>query len=175
MKILDKPPYKSDNGMWYTEALFFDRMAVKPQDQWPIQPLFTLFDRRDGYRCACDDFIDLEDPTGYQWAMTYLGDYNHWERLMRTPWFPEVFAEWQRRLAIKQQAQAIATIRAISATSGPQALAAAKYLAEEGWRPKATKGRPSKAQVDIEMKKLTKAQQEVNDDAARIGLKVVSG
>jgi|SRR6478609_834378 len=173
MRTLDKQPYKGASGAWLTEALFFDRMAPKPQDQWPVKPLFTLFDRRDGYRCACDDFIALEDPTGYLWAMTYLGDYNHWERLMRTPWFPEVFEEWRRRLAIKQQSEAIAKIRAISETSGPQALAAAKYLAEQGWLPKATKGRPTKEQVAAELKKETKVQQELLDDADRIGLRLV--
>lgn len=175
MKKLTKPPYKSENGMWYTEGIFHDRMAVKPQDQWPVKPLFTFFEKREGYRCAMDDFVALGDPTGYLWAMEYLGDWNHWLRLMRTPWFPEVLEEWQKQLHVKQQAAALATIRDLSQGTGPQALAAAKYLAEEGWKPKATKGRPSKAQVDIEMKKLTKAQQEVNDDAARIGLKVVSG
>ena len=175
MRILKDFPYKGTNGIWLTEALFFDRMTVKPTDQWPVQPLFTFFEKRPDYRCAMDDFVALEDPTGYLWAMKYLGDWNHWLRLMRTPWFPEVVEEWRRTLAIKQQAEALATIRDLSRGSSPQALMAAKYLAEEGWKPKATKGRPSKEMVDKELKQLTKAQQESNADAARIGLKVING
>lgn len=175
IKTLAKPPYKGLNGVWLTEALFFDRMNVKPVDQWTFKPLFTFFDRRDGYRCACDDFIALRDPTGYMWAMEYLGDYNHWERLMRTPWFPEVFKEWNRRLGIVLQAEALQKIQEVARTDGPQAIAAAKYIAEQGWLPKATKGRPSKAQVEEAVKHEAKAVKELNDDAARIGLKVING
>lgn len=175
MKLLTKPPYKGQNGVWLTEALFYDRMTVKPDSFWSVKPLFTFFDRRDGYRCACDDFMALRDPTGYMWAMEYLGDYNHWERLMRTPWFPEVFKEWNRRLGIMLQAEALQKIQDVARTEGPQAVAAAKYIAEQGWLPKATKGRPSKAQVEEAVKIEAKAVRELNDDAARIGLKVVNG
>lgn len=173
MKILTKPPYKGGNNKWLTEAIFYDRMATIYKDRWIYKPLFTFFDRRDGYRCACDDFIALGDPTGYLWALEHLGDYNHFEALMATSWFPAVFREWQRRLNLKLQAEAIQKIREAAQETGPTALAAAKYLAERGWEPKATKGRPTKAQVDEAAKHLARQQQEHESDAERIGLKLV--
>lgn len=167
------PPYKGGNNKWLTESLFYDRMSTIYKERWTYQPVFTFFDRRDGYRCACDDFIALGDPTGYMWAMEYLGDYNHFEALMATSWFPSVFKEWQRRLNIKLQAEAIQKIQAASLGDSPAALAAAKYIAERGWEPKATKGRPSKAAVEEQVKHDAKLQKEQEDDAARIGLRLV--
>lgn len=173
IKTLTKPPYKGGNNKWLTEALFYDRMSTIYKDRWTYQPIFTFFDRRDGYRCACDDFMELRDPTGYKWAMRYLGDYNHFEALMSTSWFPAVFREWGRRLGIMLQAEALQKIQEVSMGEGPQAMAAAKYIAERGWEPKATKGRPSKAAVEEQVKHDAKLQKEQDDDAERIGLRVV--
>lgn len=175
MIILDKPPYKSVNGMWYTEALFVDRMWNRPQKNWIIKPIFTFFDKKDGYICGQETFIELGDPTGYKWAMTYLGDYNHWLKLMRTPWFPEIVETWREHLATRLRADALEKVRELAASDSSQALAAAKYLAEEGWKPKAAKGRPSKDAINGALKQAVKQAQEHETDAERIGLRIVSG
>lgn len=174
MQKLNKP-YKGGSGAWLTEALFYDRWLLKRPDERVYEPVFTFYEKRPGLRCAMDDFVELGDPTGYKWAMTYLGDWNHFQRLMNTPWFPAVFAEWNRTLEIKLKSEAMDTIRDIAAGTSSQALAAAKFLAETGWKPKHTKGRPSKAQVDEAAKQMAKIQQEHNTDAERIGLKLVKG
>lgn len=175
MKIFEKPPYKSDSGMWYTEAIFFDRMATKPQSVWVIKPVFTFFDKKKDFICGQETFMEVADPTGYKWAIQYLGDYNHWVRLMKTSWFPEVVEIWKENLATKLRSEALWKVREIASGDSAQALPAAKYLAEEGWQPKATKGRPSKEMVDKELKQLTQAAQAHDDDAVRIGLKVING
>lgn len=174
MMKINKPPYKSVNGMWYTEAIFFDRMSNKPQSVWIIEPVFTFFDTKKGYINGQETFLELGDPTGYAWALKYLGDYNHWVRLMKTSWFPEVVAVWKEHLATKLRSDALWKVREIASGDSTQALAAAKYLAEEGWI-KSTKGRPSQEAINKELKQLTKAAQAEDDDAVRIGLKVVNG
>ena len=161
--------------MWYTEAIFYDRMATKPQSYWVIEPIFTFFDKKKDFICGQETFMELGDPTGYKWATQYLGDYNHWVRLMKTSWFPEVVETWKENLATKLRSEALEKVREIAKGDSSQALPAAKYLAEEGWQPKATKGRPSKEMVDKELKQLTAAAQAHDDDAVRIGLKVING
>ena len=175
MRKMDKPPYQSENGIWYTEALFYDRMQTKQQAIWVIEPIFTLFEKKKHYICAQDTFLDVGDPTGYQWAMQYLGNYNHWVRLMKTTWFPEAVKVWKEHLALKLQSDAVWKIKEIASGESSQALAAAKYVAEAGWVPKAARGRPKQEEIDKELKQLTQASQATDDDAVRIGLKVING
>lgn len=160
--------------MWYTEAIFFDRMSTKPQANWIIEPVFTFFDKKKDYICGQETFMEIGDPTGYAWAVKYLGDYNHWVRLMKTSWFPEVVAIWKENLATKLRSEALWKVRELASGDSSQALAAAKYLAEEGWV-KSGKGRPSAEAINKELKQLTRAAAAEDDDAVRIGLKVIQG
>lgn len=150
-------------------------MELRHKSKWSVDPVFTLYQERSGYICGQQSFIDVGDPTGYLWALKYLGDYTHFLKLMGTSWFPEVFQKWQEALSTKLKAEAVLRIQNIASTPGPQALAAAKFLAEEGWKPKATKGRPSKSMMDQELKKMSKEALQQTEDAERIGLVVLQG
>lgn len=141
-----------------------------------IDPVFSLYSDKPGLINCQKTFVALRDPTGYKWATEYLGDWRHWERLMQLPWFQEAVETWRHQLKLMLQAEAIQRIQAIAEGDSSQSLAANKYIAEEGWSPKTTaRGRPSKADVSAEMKRLTKAAQSTEDDAARMGLKVING
>jgi hypothetical protein len=172
-----KPPYKSVNN-YFTVALFYEtRHATADTSRETLpSPIFSLYSDIPGLINAQQTFIDERDPTGYKWAMKYLNSWKHWNLLCRLPWFQEALAIWQDALKNDLKSQAIAKIIEISSSETAQALPAAKYIAEEGWNAKeATRGRPSKEEVDGKLKQAMRAASVVTEDADRIGLTVING
>lgn len=171
-----KPPYRASTGNWYTSALFKETCLAPSHEMRSIDPVFSLYTDSPGLINCQKTFVALRDPTGYKWAMEYLGDWRHWERLLPLPWFAEAVETWRHNLRLLLQAEAIARIQMIAEGDSAQSLAANKYIAEEGWKDKgAGRGRPSKLELSAEMKRLTQAAKTVEDDASRIGLKVING
>lgn len=175
MRELVKPPYRAENNIWLTEALFHNRASLKPQSQWTYKPIFDLYDDRPGLINARTTFVNLRDPTGRKWALTYLGDWNHWLRLMKCPWFREAYEIWISELNTQLKSEAIAIAYEIMKGENPaQALAAAKFIAGKEYE-KAGRGRPSNAEVTGELKKAAEALSVEDEDLSRIGLKVIDG
>ena len=174
-KKLSKPPYRAENNIWLTEALFYEKSIEKPEDRRPYEPVFSLYDDRPGLINARTTFVSLRDPTGRKWALTYLGDWNHWLRLMKCPWFREAVEIWITELNQQFKSEAISVAYEImKGENGAQALAAAKFLSSEEWD-KQTKGRPSKAALEGQLKKAAQALSVEDEDLKRIGLKVING
>lgn len=170
-----KPPYKAPNNTWYTRALFLEIAQLQKKDDRPIQPVFTLRHDKEGLINGRKTFVELGDPTGYKWAMKYLGDWDHWLVLEQSTWFQEALAEWRRELDSKIASEAMDRIREIAADPDDKgALAAAKWLASKPWVEKKTsRGRPTKEEVQGELKRQAQATSVEDEDAARIQLKVV--
>lgn len=167
------PPYKTGAGLWHTKQLFYEQWNLLVINERVIKPLFTLYKEKPGYISGRKTFVELGDPTGYRWAMKYLGDHEHWLYLQRAAWFREALGIWQAELEIKQQAEAIEVIRDIALSGDSKsALPAARYLAEQGWK-KARAGRPTKTTIDAELKKAVRERTEEDDDAERINLRLV--
>lgn len=175
-KILE-PPFKDERGRWLTAALFFELWRdVAIEDRYLDQPVFTLYDDRPGCINARTTFVALEDPTGYQWAMQYLGSWLHFQRLMKSDWFVEAFNSWLEELETKLASEAVVRIKAIAGSDSPQAIVASKYLAERGWERKAAnRGRPSKAELKGELKRQAQRLEVHVADGERIGLKAIIG
>lgn len=173
---MDKPPYKGQNGIWLTEAIFWERWSNKPTNERVTEkPVFSLYDSRPGLINARETFVSLRDPTGRKWALTYLGDWNHWLRLMKCPWFREAVETWLVELNAQLKSEAMSKIYEImGGENGAQALQAAKYLAGEEYN-KSARGRPSKQELDGAMKQAAKAMSQEDEDLQRIGLKVIPG
>ena len=174
-----QPPYKSPNNNWYTYALFYDMSVNKADSLRPKgleKPVFTFYDDREGYINGARTFVEERDPTGYKWATKYLGSWEHWKVLMNTKWFPQVYENWKEELQTKLAAEAIEQIQKIAISDGQQALIAAKYLAEKGWERRhspSSRGRPTKSEVQGKMAEALRRVEIEDEDAARIGLKVV--
>lgn len=169
-----KPPYKTDKNVWFTQSLFWDKWIHLQNDlRQDFAPIYTLYSDKPGYICARTTFVELNDPTGYKWAMKYLGDYEHWKYLMKAKWFREAYDVWIDELKTKLRSEALDTIKTIATNGQPaQALVAAKYLASFEWE-KASRGRPSKAEIQGELKRAAKAFEVEDDDAQRIGLRII--
>lgn len=175
LRKLDKPPYRAPTGNWYTTALFVETSASQGAVNKVIHPVFSLHDDKPGVINAQKTFVELRDPTGYKWAMLYLADFRHWVRLYELPWFKEAVEIWRTNLRMKLQSEALEKIQEIAGSETSQAFAAAKYIAEEGWNQGSGRGRPSKVEVDANLKRLTKEAKIIDDDAERIGLRLIQG
>ncbi len=167
--------YKESTGHWRTESLFFEQNVRKARRVWDKPPVFTLYEDRDGLINARKTFVELNDPSGYKWAIKYLGDWNHWQRLMKCQWFQTAVNAWRDELVMKLQSEAIDVIKEIAQTpEHKSALPAARYLHELG-KQSGGRGRPSKATIDAELKREVEARTDTDLDAERIGLRVVQG
>jgi hypothetical protein len=168
--------YKDKMGRYLTKALFQDVALQIPMGERLLRPPFTLYSDRtsEGYICFRKTFVELMDPTGYQWAMKYLGDFEHWRKLTQSTWFQDALDVAMDELDNKLKSEALITIKAISEAPGDkQALPAARYLASGEWKKKSGAGRPSNQVISGELKRAVKVLTVEDEDAARIGLKVV--
>jgi hypothetical protein len=179
-KIKATPPYKDTRGRWLTIALFADHDKSNPD---LIEPPFTLIRDVEGKVNAHKTFIELGDPTGYEWATRYLHSFEHWEHLMKLSWFQEWYTRASRELHAKMRAAAIRSIEKISteASSDAQRLAAAKYLAERPYekadldKKAAKRGRPSSAEKQGALNEAIRLDSETAAELERVGLKVLKG
>lgn len=176
MLIKLEPPYLTENNRYYTQQLFYETWLDVEVDKRVLEPVFTLTYDRPGLINARTTFIEMNDPTGYQWAMTYLKSWKHWEEwLLKAKWFREALDSWLQELEIKTRSEALTTIKDISQSGSGQALAAAKYLAESGWVKGTKRGRPSKEELTGELKAQAEALKQTNLDMERVGLKLIQG
>lgn len=169
-------PYKNETGVWLTSALFYERWLETPTPKrGPYEPIFSLYSEREGMICCRTTFVEIGDPTGYKWAMTYLGDLAHWDKLMAAPWFKEAYDKWKQELFMRLKAEAVEQIYRIAMTEGSKSqLPAARFLAEMD-KPAHGRGRPSKEEIDAETKRAMKIVEAEDEDFERIGLRVIKG
>lgn len=149
------PPYKDVMGRYLTLSLFYDMAQTRPRDEIIYKPIFSLFEDKPGYINARKTFLALKDPTGYQWSIKYLGDWNAFLRLLKAEWFRDAFEMWTNELEKLLQQEALQIIQSISRDpeqASPVRLQAAKYIANREWD-KRGRGRPSTEDVKGELKR----------------------
>jgi hypothetical protein len=116
-------------------------------------------------------YIEMEDPTEYNFATTYLGGWNHWQLIRNSNWFQEHIIDWRDELDVKFRAKALANIanKALNPDDKDN-LSAAKYILDGKWIPqeKLKRGRPSKEKIAEEAQKLIADKTDVADDFKRI-------
>ena len=120
-------------------------------------------------------FVEMEDPTEYEFAIEHLGSWPHWLALKQCEWFKPHYEQMRNELEIRLRSKAIKILADIANAGTPASAQAAKWLAEGTWNKEQTKrkGRPSKDDISNELKRLAKAESEVNEDAMRLGMNVV--
>lgn len=177
---LTKPPYRAlsrngaRTGNWYTQALFWESSTNLPMEERVIYPAFSLYSDKPNCINCRKTFIEMRDITGYKWAIKYLEDYKHWLRLIEIPWFKEAYEAWKAELIHQLKSEAITKIVEIAGSDSTQSLPAAKYIVEEGWDG-SKRGRPTKAEMNANLKRATKEAEATEEDFERIGLKVITG
>jgi hypothetical protein len=166
----------------YTRQLFWECQQEIGNVYKTIDPMFTLYQDKPGLVNFRKEYVKLGDPTGYKLANAYLEDFSHWQLLMKAPWFKKAKAVWDLELDAKLKSEAMEAIKLIAdsgSVSPAVQLQAAKFLAnlEHRKQPKqdSTRGRPSKEEVEGELKRQTEDSKTIEADMARIGFDLRKG
>lgn len=109
-------------------------------------------------------YLEMEDPTEYEFASTYLLGWKHWERLCENKQIVKHIDEWRRELEYKLRSRAV-KMMLLSAQGGNYQ--AAKWFADRGWSNKGA-GRPSKEDVEHEKQIQARLSSEYDEDVVRL-------
>ena len=161
----------------HTKGLFYE--TTLPEDRESMGTAWTLKEEdhhADGkvYKSMKKLYIEMEDVTEYDFAHAAIGSYKHWERLLESPIIRPHIEQWRKELNLKLKARAMKSIIKAATEDEKLSFQAMKYLADNEYLDKKGKrGRPSKDEVQAELRKEVQTNKTLLDDAARIGLKLV--
>lgn len=160
--------FKGTNNKWFSKGIFFETAEGDKANC-----MYTLKDEDHlGFPSLSRLYLNMSDPTEYNFATTYLGGWAHWEYLCSSPWFKPYIARWRRELEVKLKSEALAIVIRESRRDGKNTMAAARYLIERGWEAKEgqgrTRGRPTKDDIKQATHDLLKANESLEDDFERI-------
>lgn len=110
-------------------------------------------------------YLEMEDPTEYEFATTYFCGWRHWQRLLDNKGIRKYIDEWREELEYKLRAKGIKRI--IAEVNGSNGMQASKWLADRGWSTRGA-GRPSKAEIEQEKAFAAKAADEFSADIYRL-------
>lgn len=165
---------------WRTVSLFADVIQRSDPSQMPDAPFWLERNKLGDERpCFRDHFLHYGDPTGNKVALKFLGSQEHWDLMMnKSPWFKEAIDRWKHELEVKTTAEALSRITEImkdAETKDATALACAKFLVDQNQKKTPakpgtinTRGRPSKAEVTGEKKRMAQLASETEEDYLRI-------
>lgn len=163
-------PFKDTRGRYRTKSLF---------KEWetPAYPAYYNLGPEDEgkYASLRKRYLEIADPTEYEFALLTLGGWDHHKAMLATcQWYREFLELWRAELEIKMRGEGIREMKALLLSKKePIKLAAAKYLAEAGWKEVKTapkRGRPSKVEVQGELQRQARDAELLSDDAQRIGV-----
>lgn len=175
---MEKLSYKDDVGRYRTQSLFWELRHGVDTVKYP--PVFTTKDddiERDGveYKSMKKIYMSYDHIPGYEYefAIDVLGSWDHWNKLANDtiPELKKMIQGWRDELDVRLKALGLKALIHASRDNDAKGVQASKYLVEKGYIQK--RGRPSKEEMERELKVSTKAKKELNDDLERIGLKVV--
>ena len=112
-------------------------------------------------------YLDMGDPTEYQFANQYLAGWDHWQKICKNKQLLAFIEGWRVELEIKLRSDGVMAVRRHSRSNNPTAWQAAKWLADKGWDVRGV-GRPSKEDVDREVKVQAAVVSQFELDEARL-------
>jgi len=154
-----------------TMSLFREFYLSEMEPLWSLQdedPQGTLPSLKNLY-------MEIGDPTEYEFAMQAFGSYKHWLKIKAAKAIYKYIEDWPIELEVKLRSDGIRAI-ATEAQQAKNPFNAAKFLAKGEWKESASKrGRPSKEEVERERKIAAKVDAEIGEDAQRLGLTLLAG
>lgn len=111
-------------------------------------------------------YLEVGDPTEYEFATRYLLGISHWLQLANNKRMKPIVEEWRFELEYKLRSAAAFQIIKQSAKGAWQA---SKWLADKGWDDRDA-GRPSNEEIDRETKIQSRLRDEYEEDARRLQL-----
>lgn len=160
MKV-DKKKFKDANGRYIVQGLFLE-------DSYNTDLSVFTFDGEDKlykgktYISLKKKYLEEGDPEEYFFAEKNLFDWPHWMRLCKNAVISRHVEVWREELTHSLRSEGIATLVNLAVNEG--SYQAAKWLVDEGWTKKTTRGRPSKDEVAGELNKRATIQKDFDED-----------
>ena len=157
---IDKSKYKDSMGRYIVQGLFLE-------NKYDVDMAVFTIDGEDKeykgkvYPSLKSLYLEYADPKEYNFANEYLYDWNHWQRMINNKWIGQHIHDWREELELKLVSEGVNVL--INLATEENSYQAAKWMAERGWD-KSTKGRPSKEQIQGELKKRADKAQEFGED-----------
>ena len=165
---------KDDKGRYRTQSLFWEYRLR--EDNQELKPVFTLKDRdHEGCISLKKVYMSYDHLPGheYEFAIDVFNSWDQWVRITENTLLNNVIQKWKDEYEIKLRAAAIKALIKNATEDGAKGSASAKYIAEAGWIGK--RGRPSKEEINRELKLQASLAKDFDTDIERIGLSVISG
>ena len=174
---MSKKSFKDKMGRYRTQSLFWEMRDPSMAPIWCMKD-YDLVKGDKTYPSLKNLYMSWDHVPGfeYEFAMATLGSWDHWLKLCNdtTPQIKDMIQGWRDELDIKLKAVGIKAIIASSSDNDAKGLQASKYLVEKGYAVKKA-GRPSREDVERELKTDARAAKEQQADLERIGLTIING
>ena len=169
--MYDGNRFKNAIGQHLLKPIFFELdEAGRPNALYSLKDHDCVFEGRP-YPSLRKLYVEMEDPTEYNFASVYLDGWVHWKKLSNASFFCDLLKEWREELEVRLRAKGLVGIRQVASTAGKEAFQAQKYLAQAGWKlpeDKSSVGRPTKERVAQEAEKMFKQKTDFDLDYERI-------
>lgn len=162
----DKKKFKDEKGRYIVQGLFLE-------DRYNVDLAIYTFDGEDKeykgvvYPSLKRLYIEEMDPEEYTFANKYLFDWPHWKRLCNNSIISKHIETWREELELKIRSEGIATM--VHLAMNEDSYQAAKFLADKGWV-KNSRGRPSREELEGELKKRAEIESQYKDEFQLIEL-----
>jgi hypothetical protein len=108
-------------------------------------------------------YLDIADPTEYQFAKQCTLGWDHWQRIVENVMVKKEVEKWREELEVALRSEGILSIIDASESNWQ----ASKWLVDKGWD-KNKVGRPSKSEAEREKRIATRVNEEFNADIIRM-------
>jgi len=149
-----------------TEALFIETCTDKETALYTL----SVQDRRVHdvfYPSLHKRYVELADVAEHNFATLYFEGYTHWLKIKSLKFFEPFYAAMVEELNAKLRGEAI-NLMLEQMRDGSANQSTLKYLADNDYIPKATRGRPKKDELAKEIKKQATANLAIVKDLERI-------
>lgn len=146
----------TENGKPLTQSLFLE-IGYSDFAVYTLKDNTHVYNGKE-YPSIKQLYLELADPTEYEFANKYFLGWRHWLRIAENKQIKSHILEWREELEYKLRSEAVKHMINSAKTGNYQA---SKWLVDRGWMTRPA-GRPTKADIDSE-----KAfQARVNDEYA---------
>lgn len=108
-------------------------------------------------------YLDIADPTEYQFAKQCTLGWDHWQRIVENVMVKKEVEKWREELEVALRSEGILSIIDASESNWQ----ASKWLVDKGWD-KNKVGRPSKSEAEREKRIANRVNEEFNADIIRM-------
>ena len=167
MKEVAHNKFKGDGSKWLTQALFLESaMQLEKYSLYTLQP----WDKRKNgvfYPSLHKLYVEMGDVAEYNFANKYFDSYQHWLLVKSKSFFKEAYAAMVEELNAKLRGKSI-NVMIKQMEKGEASQSILKYLADNDYIPKQTKGRPTKEAIKNETRRLASVSSILKNDMDRI-------